>query len=69
MCSAERLKHTVDLKILQGILKAHWSYDSFRGVQESVISSVMKQNDTLAVMPTGGGKSICYQVPALAMDG
>lgn len=51
------------------IVKKYWGYDSFRPSQEDIISSVLAQKDTLAVLPTGGGKSICFQVPALAMDG
>lgn len=51
------------------ILKEYWGYDSFRPLQEDIINSVLKGNDTLALMPTGGGKSITFQVPALAQDG
>ncbi len=51
------------------ILKKYWGYDSFRQLQPEVIQSVLAGNDTLALMPTGGGKSICFQVPALLNDG
>jgi ATP-dependent DNA helicase RecQ len=51
------------------ILKKHWGYDAFRPLQENIIQSVLEGNDTLALLPTGGGKSICFQVPALAREG
>jgi ATP-dependent DNA helicase RecQ len=51
------------------ILKTYWGYDEFRSLQENIIRSVLDGNDTLALMPTGGGKSLCFQVPALARDG
>ena len=53
----------------QEILKKYWGYDSFRGIQEDIINSIGKGNDTLGLMPTGGGKSITFQVPALAQEG
>lgn len=51
------------------ILKRYWGYDTFRPLQSDIISTVLKGIDTLALLPTGGGKSICYQVPALIKDG
>ena len=51
------------------ILKEYWGYDSFRGQQEQIIESVLNNQDTLAIMPTGGGKSITFQVPALMRPG
>ncbi len=51
------------------ILTHYWGYKYFRPVQEEIIQSVLNGKDTLALLPTGGGKSVCYQVPALALDG
>ena len=53
----------------QEILKEYFGYDTFREPQEAIIQSVLDGKDTLALMPTGGGKSICFQVPALMQDG
>ncbi len=51
------------------ILKQYWGYNSFRPLQEDIINTVLDGKDTLALLPTGGGKSICFQVPALAKEG
>lgn len=51
------------------ILKKYWGFDVFRPLQEEIVQSVIKGHDTLALLPTGGGKSICFQVPALMQEG
>ena len=51
------------------ILKKYWGYDGFRGIQREIIESIGNGRDTLGLMPTGGGKSITFQVPALSRDG
>lgn len=51
------------------ILKKYWGFDNFRPLQDDIIQSVLQGKDTLALLPTGGGKSICFQVPAMLMDG
>ncbi|WP_130736691.1 ATP-dependent DNA helicase RecQ [Flavobacterium sp. J27] len=51
------------------ILQKYWKYPSFRELQEDIIDSVLKGNDTFVLLPTSGGKSICYQVPGMQMDG
>ncbi|MGV3538616.1 MAG: RecQ family ATP-dependent DNA helicase [Rufibacter sp.] len=51
------------------LLKQYWGYDAFRPGQEDIISSVLAGKDTLAILPTGGGKSVCFQVPAMAKEG
>lgn len=54
---------------LQSILTTYWGFSDFRPLQEDIIRSVLAGHDTLALLPTGGGKSICYQVPGLAKEG
>ena len=51
------------------VLKKYWGFDDFRPIQEDIINAVLNNKDTLALLPTGGGKSVCFQVPALAMNG
>ena len=51
------------------VLKEYWGYDSFRPMQEEIITSALAGDDVLAILPTGGGKSVCFQVPALMKDG
>ena len=54
---------------MEATLKKYWGYDSFRPMQKEIISSALEGKDTLAILPTGGGKSICFQVPAMMRDG
>jgi ATP-dependent DNA helicase RecQ len=55
--------------VARELLKQYWGYDAFRPLQEDIIHAVLDGKDTLALLPTGGGKSICFQVPAMAKDG
>ncbi len=57
------------MKDIHSILKTYWGYELFRPLQEEIIHSVLNGQDTLALLPTGGGKSVCFQVPALAQPG
>ena len=57
------------MPVIHEILEKYWGYRSFRPSQEEIINSVLNGTDALALLPTGGGKSICFQVPGLAMDG
>ncbi len=54
---------------IQQVLKKYWGYDSFRLMQEDIVLSVLEKRDTLALLPTGGGKSICFQVPGIVLGG
>ncbi|MBO7469069.1 MAG: RecQ family ATP-dependent DNA helicase [Bacteroidales bacterium] len=56
-------------ELTRSVLVKYWGYPSFRPMQEDIVDAVIDGRDTLALLPTGGGKSICFQVPALAMDG
>jgi len=51
------------------VLRQFWGFDNFRPLQEDIIQSALDGNDTLALLPTGGGKSICFQVPAMTKEG
>ena len=56
-------------QLLKDILQKYWGYPDFRPAQKPIVEAIMNDKDTLAMLPTGGGKSICFQVPALAKDG
>ncbi|MFT5780106.1 MAG: ATP-dependent DNA helicase RecQ, partial [Crocinitomicaceae bacterium] len=51
------------------ILSKYWGFETFRPLQEEIVNSIIYGHDTLAILPTGGGKSICFQVPGMALDG
>ena len=53
----------------EALLQQHWGYDSFRPHQKPLIAAALNGKDCIGVLPTGGGKSICYQIPALAQEG
>lgn len=57
------------MKISRDILKQYWGYESFRSLQEEIVDDVINGKDVLALLPTGGGKSICFQVPGIAREG
>ena len=57
------MQHSLEL------LQKYWQHNAFRDLQENIINSVIEGHDTVAILPTGGGKSLCFQIPALLKDG
>jgi ATP-dependent DNA helicase RecQ len=68
-CSDNYRDLKLSMKSPSDILHHYWGYSHFRPLQEDIIQSVLEKNDTLAILPTGGGKSICFQVPGLILEG
>ncbi len=57
------------MRVPREILKKHWGFEAFKPMQEEIINSILKGRDTLALLPTGGGKSLCFQIPAIMSEG
>jgi len=60
---------SISTKELYSALKSYFGFSKFKGLQEQVIISILSKKNTFAIMPTGGGKSLCYQLPALMQEG
>jgi ATP-dependent DNA helicase RecQ len=71
MAAAKRVKDSSseNSSDLKGALRNYFGFDNFKGEQEEIIQNLLNGNDTFVIMPTGGGKSVCYQLPALIMPG
>src|SRR6056300_619984 len=63
------MSHTVSDEQLYDALKYYFGFSAFKGLQKQAVTSILQQQDTFVIMPTGGGKSLCYQLPALMSEG